>query len=204
MWILGYHMTLMPTGALYDMMHLPQFLSLSPRIEYLRLDLWWQPPDIIFEIVPLTPCLTTLQISFQELPDASEINAIFEAFGHDGTSTSSTSTLPKLQHFKLDVLQTPRTHRPPLAYDAEKLLRMLGSRCKPNPNQLRLGDHTVAVLRTFVMNQSDFHTGILVDLPPWPWEIEVKQRLEALREQGLALGGNILMTLLDSGSFAQS
>ncbi|KAH7903016.1 hypothetical protein BJ138DRAFT_231463 [Hygrophoropsis aurantiaca] len=183
------------TDRLYRMTRLPQFLSLSPRIEYLHLELWdYQSLGIIYEIVPLTPCLITLEITSRQ--SYLHLDTVLGILTQDPPWKC---TLPKLQHLKLDVLTIPKVGGPPLI-DTEQLLQMLESRCMPNSIPDRLGDASrpaPAVLKSCDINQRRFRAEPLVNLNQKLWGAQCKQRLEVFRERGVALGGNVLASLLD-------
>ncbi|KAH7903063.1 hypothetical protein BJ138DRAFT_1107998, partial [Hygrophoropsis aurantiaca] len=118
-------------GNSYDMIHtrFRQFLSLSPRIEYLQIHLNRIFPHHLTQIILLTPCLATLKVTFGAAPDASAFNELFEMLSPNGASTLA---LPRLRHLTLDVADNSRH----LVYDAEKLLHMLESRCNPNSDPI--------------------------------------------------------------------
>ncbi|KAH7902778.1 hypothetical protein BJ138DRAFT_1121109, partial [Hygrophoropsis aurantiaca] len=188
------HLTLTINVQNYGMIRLPQFLSLSPRIEYLHLDLsgYRTPDDLIFQFVPLTPNLVALEFTFRTVPDILTLNEMFEMFSHTGASTP---TLPKLQHLTLNVLHPDDECIPPLRYDPDVLLHMLESRCN-HAQTFPDGAPTVAVLRSCTMSHEDYR-GNLIHQSALSRGMDVKQRLEVLQEQGLVLGGNTFTSILN-------
>ncbi|KAH7913215.1 hypothetical protein BJ138DRAFT_663237 [Hygrophoropsis aurantiaca] len=189
------HLTLTIISENYEKAHLLQLFSRSPRIEYLSLAQWGDmtSDNVFFQIVSLTLCLVTIEITFR-MPDfdVSTLNKVFEMLSRVGASTP---ILPKLQHLTLNVLHIVRDDEPPCVYDAEMLLRMLESRSIHAHATTLNGTPTVTALKSFTVKHDEYRGVQLHEFTP-SWAASASQRLEVLKEHGLVLEGNIFTPFL--------
>ncbi|KAH7907072.1 hypothetical protein BJ138DRAFT_541977 [Hygrophoropsis aurantiaca] len=170
---------------------LPQFLSQSPQIECLDLNISCcvLPDSPIFQFAPLSPCLVTLNITFRTVPSVLTLEKAFEML----TRTANlTSTLPKLQHFTLNVPCFGHTLVP---LNSEMLLRMLESRCNYGQT-FPDSAPTVAALRSCTINREDREGNPVHDSSLYQMA-DARRRLKMLQNHGLVLEGNTFTSILD-------
>ncbi|KAH7906186.1 hypothetical protein BJ138DRAFT_1117799 [Hygrophoropsis aurantiaca] len=175
-----------------DLTSLFQLLTLSPRIETLRINLELEDgaeetfDNLIFQITLLTPCVVTLEITFMSTPGIPVFDRLFMMLSCHNYGILA-PVLPKLRYLTLNVEHSAddKPRAPPITYSAGMLLRMLKLRYSPNRKSPDDPPAT-AILQSCTLSDARYEENLI-----W-WvttrDEEIKRRLEALHAHGFELG----------------